>query len=355
MKIEEMKINNNKINNNNNINNIEEIYTDKIYDNKDINDNEDINDDEIEIEKTKDYVLNDKYNNFRLDLFLSKINENSSRSFYSKLIKGGMVKVNNKIIKKPSFLLSKNDVIELNIPSLKEKKIEPENIPIDILYEDDDILIVNKPKEMVVHPSFGHYSGTLVNALLYHSDKLSNINGPLRPGIVHRIDMNTTGSLIICKNNLSHENIAKQLKNHSINRVYIGIVHGNIKEDKGTIDANIGRSKIDRKKMAVVGKNSGKKAITHFSVIKRSGEFTYCSFILETGRTHQIRVHMASIGHPLLGDNVYGPKKCPFKNLIGQTLHAYKIEFIHPSLNQYMEFEAPIPEYFNRLLECLFK
>lgn len=228
--------------------------------------------------------------------------------------------------------------------------MEPENIPLDILYEDDDLLVVNKPKGMVVHPAAGHSSGTLVNAVLYHCrGNLSGINGVLRPGIVHRIDMDTTGALVICKSDFAHQSLAEQLSVHSITRKYRAIVHGNLKEDEGTVRGAIGRHPTDRKKMAINERN-GKPAVTHYRVLERFGNYTYIECQLETGRTHQIRVHMASIGHPLLGDAVYGPKKCPVKNLQGQTLHAMVLGFIHPRTGAYMEFEAPLPEYFSNLL-----
>jgi 23S rRNA pseudouridine1911/1915/1917 synthase len=288
----------------------------------------------------------------RVDAYLANLDETHSRSFYSKLIKEGQLSVNSKVVTKPSFVLSEGDVVEIDIPEPKPLEVEAEDIPLDILYEDDDVIIVNKPKGMVVHPADGHANGTLVNALLFHCrDSLSGINGILRPGIVHRIDMNTTGSLIVCKNDLAHNKIAEQIKVHSINRIYLGIVHGNLKEDSGTINAPIARSKTDRKKMAIV--EGGKEAITHYRVLERLNGYTFCEFKLETGRTHQIRVHMASLHHPLLGDEVYGPKKCPIKGLEGQTLHAWKIGFIHPTSGEYMEFEAPIPEYFQKLLNRL--
>ena len=236
------------------------------------------------------------------------------------------------------------------MPKAQEPDIEPEDIPLDILYEDSDVLVVNKPKDMVVHPAAGHYSHTLVNAVLYHCrGQLSGINGVLRPGIVHRIDMDTTGALVICKSDFAHQSLAEQLSVHSITRKYRAIVHGNLKEDEGTVRGAIGRHPTDRKKMAINERN-GKPAVTHYRVLERFGNYTYIECQLETGRTHQIRVHMASIGHPLLGDAVYGPKKCPVKNLQGQTLHAMVLGFIHPRTGAYMEFEAPLPEYFSNLL-----
>ena len=287
----------------------------------------------------------------RLDKLLSIIYPDFSRSFFQKLIKENSIKVNEKI-QKANYKVQTDDVISVLIPDAIETSIEPEDIPLDILYEDNDVLVVNKPKGMVVHPSAGHYSGTLVNAIMYHcKDSLSGINGEIRPGIVHRIDMDTTGSLIVCKNDESHVAIAEQIKEHSCNRIYVGIVCGNVKEDEGTIDAPIGRHPVDRKKMAINEKN-GKPAVTHYKVLKRFEKYTYMQFKLETGRTHQIRVHMASIGHPLLGDKLYS-KNCPFKHLQGQTLHARTIGFIHPRTKEYMEFSAPLPKYFDDLLQKL--
>ena len=289
----------------------------------------------------------------RLDKYLSIIYPDVSRSFFQKLIKDNNIKVNDGV-QKANYRIKMDDIVEVTIPDAVETAIVPEDIPLDILYEDDDVLIVNKPKNMVVHPSAGHYTGTLVNAIMYHcKDSLSGINGEIRPGIVHRIDMNTTGSLIVCKNDDSHVNIAQQIKEHSVNRIYEGIVCGIVKEKEGVIDAPIGRNPNDRKKMAVNEKN-GKTAVTHYKVIAYLGDkYTYMQFKLETGRTHQIRVHMASIGHPLLGDELYGPAKCPVKNLKGQTLHAKTIGFIHPSTNEYVEYEAPLPDYFINLLKKL--
>ena len=221
------------------------------------------------------------------------------------------------------------------------------------MYEDEDIIVINKPKQMVVHPAPGHYSGTIVNALLYHcKDSLSGINGVLRPGIVHRIDQDTTGAIVVCKNDYAHNFIASQLKEHSISRTYHAIVHNHLKEEQGTIESTIGRHPVDRKKMAMNVKN-GKHAVTHYTVLDPlNNKYTYIQCNLETGRTHQIRVHMASIGHPILGDSVYGPAKCPF-HLQGQTLHAKTLGFIHPRTKKYIEFDAPLPEYFKKLLTTL--
>lgn len=287
----------------------------------------------------------------RVDKYLSQELPDSSRSFLQKLIAGGQVLVNRKPVK-ANYKVSAGDQISLEIPPAVEPEILAEEIPLDILYEDSDLLVVNKPKGMVVHPCPGHYSGTLVNALMYHCrEELSGINGVMRPGIVHRIDQNTTGSLVVCKNDYAHNFLAEQLKAHSITRRYRAVIHGNLKEDSGTVNAPVGRHPADRKKMAVNHKN-GREAITHYQVLERFGEYTYIECRLETGRTHQIRVHMASIGHPLLGDDVYGPARCPF-SLQGQTLHAMVLGFVHPTLRTYMEFTAPLPEYFEQLLERL--
>ena len=287
----------------------------------------------------------------RIDKFLTEKVPELSRSYIQKLIKEKNVKVNSTVIKS-NYKVAKGDQIQITIPDLTEPDILPENIPLDILYEDDDILVVNKPKGMVVHPAAGHYTGTLVNAIMYHcKDRLSGINGVMRPGIVHRIDMDTTGSLLVCKNDTAHQILAEQLKEHSIKRIYHAIVHGNIKEDSGTVNAPIGRHPIERKKMAINEKN-GKPAITHYKVLERFERYTYMEFKLETGRTHQIRVHMASIGHPLLGDTLYSSGRSPYK-LQGQTLHAMTIGFIHPRTREYMEVTAPLPEYFEKILKDL--
>ncbi len=288
----------------------------------------------------------------RIDKYLSTVNEQLSRSYIQKLLKSGLVLVDGKPVK-ASYQVDEGDVISLDIPEAVEPEIEPENMDLDILYEDQDVILVNKPKGMVVHPASGHYSHTLVNGLMYHcKDQLSGINGVMRPGIVHRIDMDTTGVIIACKNDMAHNSIAAQLKEHSITRRYQAIVHGVLKDDAGTVEGPIGRHPTDRKKMSI-NYNNGKSAVTHYKVLKRFRQYTHVECRLETGRTHQIRVHMASIGHPLLGDLVYGPGKCPIPGLQGQTLHAGVLGFIHPRTGEYMEFTAPLPEYFAKLLNTL--
>ncbi len=294
----------------------------------------------------------DSFDTQRIDKYLSEQMEELSRSYIQKLLKDGHVKVNGKTVKS-NYKLSKDDEICLDVPEAIEPEIAAEPMDLDILYEDSDIILINKPKGMVVHPAAGHYTGTLVNGLMYHcKEELSGINGVMRPGIVHRIDMDTTGVLIVCKNDKAHNAIAEQLKVHSITRKYYAIVHGVIKDDDGTVDAPIGRHPVDRKKMSINEKN-GKQAVTHYHVLKRFRRFTYVECQLKTGRTHQIRVHMASIGHPLLGDQVYGPAKVPFSGLQGQTLHAGVLGIIHPTTGAYMEFCAPLPEYFEKLLKKL--
>lgn len=295
------------------------------------------------------------YEGERLDKYLNIIFQDSaskqSRSFFQRIIKEGNVLVND-VAEKPNYRLKADDLIRVQFPDAVDTLILPENIPLDILYEDNDLLVVNKPKGMVVHPSAGHYNGTLVNAIMYHcKDSLSGINGEIRPGIVHRIDMDTTGSLIVCKNDESHIFIAEQIKEHSVNRRYRGIVSGVVKNDEGIIDAPIGRHPVDRKKMAINEKN-GKNAVTHYRVLEHFSKYTYMEFKLETGRTHQIRVHMASIGHPLLGDTLYSNGKSPYK-LQGQTLHAMTIGFVHPRTKEYMEISAPLPDYFEKILHSL--
>ena len=296
------------------------------------------------------FIVDESTDHIRIDKYLNELLPDQSRSYIQKLLKDGHILVNNSIIK-PNYKVKADDRIQIDIPEPIEANIEAENIPLDIIYEDNDILIVNKPKEIVVHPAPGNYSGTLVNALMYHcKDSLSNINGVLRPGIVHRIDKNTTGCLIVCKNDQSHNFVADQLSEHSINRIYVGIVCGVLKDDEGTIDAPIGRNKRDRKLMSV--NEDGKRAITHYKVLKRFRDYTLVQFKLETGRTHQIRVHMAHINHPLLGDDQYGRQKCKF-NLTGQCLYAKTIGFIHPSTKEYVEFEVDEPEYFKHLIDIL--
>lgn len=299
------------------------------------------------------FFINSENQGERIDKFLSSKLSDISRSYIHKLIEDGNITINQNSVNK-KYKLSENDTINVKIPKPQELKVVAENIPLDIVYEDNDLLIVNKPKDMVVHPAPGNYSGTLVNALLYHcKNSLSGINGIIRPGIVHRIDKDTSGLLIVAKNDTSHKELAEQIKNHSFTREYEAVVYGNLKEDTGTINANIARHKTDRKKMAVVP-FLGRNAVTHYTVLKRYGNFTHIKLKLETGRTHQIRVHMSYIGHPVVGDEVYAnPKNNPFKFLKGQCLHAKTIGFIHPTTKEYMEFTSPLPEYFQKILNKL--
>lgn len=287
----------------------------------------------------------------RIDVFLADNMEALSRSGIQKLLEQGHIRLNGGNVK-ANYRLREKDVMDIEIPEAKETEILPENIPLDILYEDEAVIVVNKPQGMVVHPAPGHYTGTLVNALLFHcGDGLSGINGEKRPGIVHRIDKDTSGVLMAAKTNAAHQFLAEQLAQHSITRKYNAIVFNGFSEDAGTVDKPIGRSPQERKKMAITEKG-GRRAVTHYKVLERLEKFTLIEAQLETGRTHQIRVHMASIGHPLLGDLVYGPKKQPF-SLAGQTLHARVLGFQHPLTGKYMEFEAPLPPYFETLLERL--
>lgn len=284
----------------------------------------------------------------RIDIFLSENIEELSRSSVQKLLEQGHILVNSKNVK-ANYKLREKDVLFVEVPEAVEPEILPENIPLDILYEDADVIVVNKPQGMVVHPAPGHYTGTLVNALLYHcKEELSGINGEKRPGIVHRIDKDTSGVLVIAKNNAAHQSLALQLAEHSITRKYNAIVYNGFREEEGTVNEPIGRNPQDRKKMAVTQKHS-RHAVTHYRVLQRMKNFTLIEAQLETGRTHQIRVHMTYIGHPLLGDTVYGKKKQPF-SLEGQVLHARVLGFIHPRTGEYMEFEAPLPSYFKKLL-----
>lgn len=289
----------------------------------------------------------------RVDSALALLLPEYSRTYIRELIDGGRVTISDKVVK-ASRKAAAGETACLSVPEPKSVDILPEKMDLSILYEDDDLLIVDKPKGLTVHPAPGHESGTLVNGILAHcGSSLSGINGVLRPGIVHRIDKDTSGALIICKNDVAHRHIAEQLKEHSITRRYRGIVIGNVPKDDGTIEGNIGRNPYDRKKMSIV-REGGKPAVTHYHVLERFPGYTYCEFSLETGRTHQIRVHMASIGHPLVGDAVYGPARSAFR-IEGQALHAMTIGFIHPTTNAYMSFTAPLPAYFTELLDKLDK
>ena len=296
------------------------------------------------------FEIEQEYDGTRIDRYISDNIDSLTRSYLQKMIKEGCVTANGKPVK-PSYSLKAGDQIAFTLPESIEPNIEAEDISLDIIYEDEDLLIVNKPKDMVVHPAAGHYTGTLVNAIMFHcKGNLSGINGVMRPGIVHRIDKDTSGSLIICKNDLAHNGIAEQLKDHSIKRIYHAIVYGELTED-GTVDKPIGRDPKDRLKMAVVP--NGKSAVTHFHVLKQLKGYTYISCRLETGRTHQIRVHMASIGHPILGDDVYASGRKTSIKCQGQTLHAKTIGFNHPRTGEYMEFDTELPQYFQHLLKIL--
>lgn len=300
-----------------------------------------------------EYIISKENVKKRLDAYLSENFDDVTRSYIKKLIENGGVLVNHEI-KKSGYSLKENDVITVKFPDDECSNIEAENIPLDIIYEDSDIIIVNKEKGMVVHPANGNYSGTMVNSLMHsHKDKLSSINGVIRPGIVHRIDKDTSGILVVAKNDNAHKNLSEQFKRHTINRKYIALVKGIIKEDKLDINLPIGRSSKDRKKMAVTDKNS-KNAITHILVLKRfyNSNLTLIEANLETGRTHQIRVHMSYFGHPLLGDEVYGKKDNIFK-VQGQMLHAKILGFLHPTTNEYIEFESNIPKEFSNILNKL--
>lgn len=311
------------------------------------------NDEKEELEQEiLEFQVTEGEENQRIDKYLSICMAGSSRSYIQKLIKDGNVTIEDKPVK-ANYKVASGNKIHVRVPEPEQLDIVPENIPLDILYEDSDIIVINKGKGMVVHPAAGHYSGTIVNGLLYHcKDELSGINGVMRPGIVHRIDMNTTGVIVICKNDKAHNCIAAQLKEHSITREYHAIVYNHFSETEGKVDAPIGRHPVERKKMAINYKN-GKNAVTHYEVIQDLKQnFSYIKCHLETGRTHQIRVHMASIQHPLLGDDVYGPKRSNYQ-LQGQTLHAKTLGFIHPTTNEYVEFSAPLPDYFSDLLRKL--
>lgn len=287
----------------------------------------------------------------RLDKYLAETLESQSRSGIQRLMEEGHVLLDGRAAAKNAKVQTGSRV-EVLIPPPVSLDVAAQNIPLDIFYEDDDLLVVNKPKGMVVHPAAGNYDGTLVNALLYHcKDSLSGIGGVMRPGIVHRIDKDTSGLLMVAKNDLAHLSLAEQIKDHTFTRIYAAVVYGNIKEDTGTVNAPIGRHPADRKKMCVTDKNS-REAITHFQVMERLRGFTRLKVQLETGRTHQIRVHMAYLGHPVAGDPVYGPKKV-IKRLDGQCLHAQTLGFIHPRTGQYLEFTAPLPDYFIRFVSSI--
>lgn len=297
----------------------------------------------------REFCIDQDFEGIRLDVFLANSLENKSRSYIQNLIEDENIRVNGKV-KKSNYKLKPMDVVSIEIPEPVALDVKGEEIPLDILYEDSDVIVVNKPQGMVVHPASGVYTGTLVNALLGHCNDLSGINGVTRPGIVHRIDKDTSGVIVVAKNDYSHNKLAQQLKDHSMTRAYVALVEGIINNDEGTIDAPLARHPIERIKIAVV--KDGRKAVTHYKICERFKNNTLVECRLETGRTHQIRVHMSHIGHPLVGDPVYGFKKQRF-NLDGQMLHAKKLGFIHPTTEKYIEFETPIPEYFEKIIKIL--
>lgn len=299
-----------------------------------------------------EFLIDEENKSTRIDSVLSLLLPETSRSFIQKLIESGNLCLNGEVLTSKKYKVNIGDRVELIVPEPEKLTIEPEDIPLDIVYEDDDVLVVNKPKGMVVHPAVGNYNGTLVNAIMYHcGDRLSSINGVIRPGIVHRIDKDTSGLLMIAKNDKAHESLSEQLAEHSITRRYKALVYHNFAEDEGTVDAPIGRDPKNRLKQAVTEQNS-KRAVTHWRVLERFGKYTLIEARLETGRTHQIRVHMAHIKHPLVGDLVYGPAKQALAN-DGQLLHAAVLGFVHPASGEYMEFERPIPPEFDAVLEKL--
>lgn len=305
-------------------------------------------------EKTYSFIIDQDNQSTRIDSVLSLLLPDTSRSFIQKLIEDGNLTVNGKNCTKKKYLVTAGEEIKIRIPEPEQLKIEAENIPLEIVYEDDDVLVVNKPKGMVVHPAVGNYTGTLVNAVMYHcGERLSSINGVIRPGIVHRIDKDTSGLLMIAKNDMAHESLSAQLAAHSITRRYTALVYDNLVQDEGTVDAPIGRDSANRLRQAVTAQNS-KRAVTHWRVLERFGRYTLIEARLETGRTHQIRVHMAYIKHPLVGDPVYGPKKQSLTQ-DGQMLHAGVLGFVHPRTGSYMEFTAPLPAYFTEILQKLRK
>ncbi len=295
----------------------------------------------------------------RIDAACAKTLSGTSRSFIQKLFEKENILVNGKLCTSKKYKVQEGDRIEITIPEPTRLDICAEDIPLNIVYEDEDVMVVNKPKGMVVHPAVGNYTGTLVNGVMFHcGDRLSSINGVVRPGIVHRIDKDTSGLLMIAKNDTAHESLSKQLADHTITRAYQALVYHNIKEDTGTVDAPIGRDPANRLRQAVTDLDHGKRAVTHYKVLERFGKFTLIEARLETGRTHQIRVHMAHIKHPLVGDLVYGPKKSLMKlppDCSGQMLHAKVLGFIHPKTGEYMEFDSDLPEYFETVLNRLRK
>lgn len=303
------------------------------------------------------FLTDEESESTRLDLVLSLQLAEVSRSFVQKLIERGNVLINGTVCTSKKYKVCRGDRIELILPPPKEIEALPEDIPLDIVYEDDDLLVVNKPRGMVVHPAPGNESGTLVNAVLYHcGDSLSSINGQMRPGIVHRIDKDTSGLLVVAKNDAAHRDLSRQLAGHTITRRYDALIFDNLKEDTGTVDAPIGRDPFNRLRQAVItdGRHTARRAVTHWEVKERFGRFTLVEARLETGRTHQIRVHMAWIGHPLVGDMVYGPRRQPF-NVSGQLLHAGVLGFVHPTSGRYMEFSCGRPEVFESALRSLRK
>lgn len=306
----------------------------------------------MEKKKQYEFSIEGDMEGTRIDVVLSALLSESSRSFIQKLLEAGEVQVNNEVSLSKNRKLKTGDLLLISIPDPEEVEIVPENIPIDIVYEDDYVLVINKSKGMVVHPAPGNYNGTLVNAIMYHcGEKLSSINGIVRPGIVHRIDKDTSGLLMIAKNDVAHQSLSRQLEQHSITRTYHAIVYNNFTEDTGTIDAPLGRDPRNRLRQMVMEKG-GRRAVTHYRVIERFGQFTYIEARLETGRTHQIRVHMAYIKHPLLGDSLYGPKKSAF-GMESQMLHAKILGFMHPASGEYMEFESELPQEFKEVLKKL--
>ena len=298
-----------------------------------------------------EFIIEDEMQGTRLDMVLSLVIEEASRNHLQKLIEAGEVTVNNTVNDSKKYKVKTGDVIKVAIPEPVSLDVNPEDIPIEIIYEDEDLLVVNKPKGMVVHPAAGNYTGTLVNAILFHCKSLSSINGVIRPGIVHRIDKDTSGLLMIAKNDMAHRSLAEQLACHSITRAYRAVVYNNLKEDEGTVNAPVGRDPKNRLKMAVTRLNC-KEAVTHYKVLQRFGAFTYIEARLETGRTHQIRVHMAYINHPLLGDAVYGPKKKAL-GIESQMLHAKLLGFHHPKTGKYMEFDSELPKEFANIIKKL--